>query len=227
MEVHLQIGDIVRHKKFGSGTVTAVDKGFCTVSFKSREAMFRLPEAFEEGFLTSDKVVLTEEDAEEEGLQMAEDPEIPAPKEDKKHQAPTWACYVMAIIMGVIFIPIAIVLFQSEVDLFIYLGVLFCFAPVVGFFAGYLVKPSSSESTVYSDSSNPSTTYTPPVRKKGKGLFESDTDKVQQDVYDQQKESLSILEDMVQMHSVNPDADLEEHYGWDYKIDYDQDGKDL
>ena len=223
MEVHLQTGDIVRHKKFGAGTVTAVDKGFCTVSFKSREAMFRLPEAFEDGFLTSDKVILTDEQEE----QVEEKPEVPAPKEEKKHTGPTWVCFVMAIIMGVIFIPIAIVLFQSEVDLFVFLGVLFCFAPVFGFFAGFLVNTSSSGTAVYSDSGSSSPSYTPPVRKKGKGLFESDTDKVQQDVYAQQKESLSILEDMIQMHSVNPDADLEEHFGWDHKIDYDQDAKDF
>ena len=219
MEVRLQIGDIVHHHKFGEGTVTAVDKDFCTVAFKSREAMFRLPDAFENGFLKSDKVALDEETVpvQEEAYK----------KVKGKSKAPTVACVVMALIMGVIFIPIAILFFESGVDFFIVIGVLFCFAPVVGFFAGYAIGPTSSHSALSSSSGSESSSYTPPTRKQSKSAFESDEEKVRKDIYARQDEDLSVFEDMVQMHSVNPNADLEEHYGWDYKIDYDQDAKDF
>lgn len=67
-----------------------------------------------------------------------------------------------------------------------------------------------------------------PSHKKG-GLFSdssSNDEKIRREIYARQDEDLSILEDMIQMHSTNPDADLESHYGWEHKIDYDQDGYD-
>ena len=53
---------------------------------------------------------------------------------------------------------------------------------------------------------------------------ESKDDELRREVYAKQDEDLAILEDMIQMHATNPDADLESHYGWEYKMDYDQDG---
>ncbi len=70
-KVILKPGDTVRHASLGEGTVTVADEEFCTVKFESREAMFRLPDAFEEGFLSSkDAVVIPdEEDLEEEEVE--------------------------------------------------------------------------------------------------------------------------------------------------------------
>lgn len=39
-------------------------------------------------------------------------------------------------------------------------------------------------------------------------------------------EELGILEDMQSMHLENPDADLEDHFGWEHKLEYDaEDGE--
>lgn len=53
---------------------------------------------------------------------------------------------------------------------------------------------------------------------------ESSDEDIRKEIYKRQDEDLSILEDMIQMHSVNKDVDLESHYGWEHKIDYDQNG---
>ena len=42
--------------------------------------------------------------------------------------------------------------------------------------------------------------------------------------FDNNDEMRDICEDMFGMHSQNPDADLEEHYGWENKLNYDGDG---
>lgn len=54
------------------------------------------------------------------------------------------------------------------------------------------------------------------------GLKHSD-DNTREDIYASQDENLAILEDMQQMHNANPDADLDAHFGWDHKVDYDSD----
>ena len=53
-KVILKPGDIVKHESLGEGVVTNADEEFCTVKFESREAMFRLPDAFYQGFLKTD-----------------------------------------------------------------------------------------------------------------------------------------------------------------------------
>ena len=44
--------------------------------------------------------------------------------------------------------------------------------------------------------------------------------------FDRNDEDRDICEDMFGMKSQNPDADLESHYGWENKINYDGDGYD-
>ena len=61
-KVILKPGDSVIHPSLGEGTVTVADEEFCTVKFESREAMFRLPDAFEEGFLSSEDAEIIEDD---------------------------------------------------------------------------------------------------------------------------------------------------------------------
>ena len=46
---------------------------------------------------------------------------------------------------------------------------------------------------------------------------ESSDEDIRKEIYKRQDEDLSILEDMIQMHSVNKDADLESHYGGNTK----------
>ena len=55
-KVILRPGDIVEHESLGEGVVTNADEEFCTVKFESKEAMFRLPDAFYQGFLKSEKI---------------------------------------------------------------------------------------------------------------------------------------------------------------------------
>lgn len=61
------------------------------------------------------------------------------------------------------------------------------------------------------------TLFSPSKGKKASG---------NQSLYDREDEQLDILEDMYAMRSQNPDADLEAHYGWDNKLEYDTDGFD-
>jgi hypothetical protein len=77
-KVILKPGDKVQHKSLGTGVVTNADDQFCTVRFESRDAMFRLPDAFEEGFLSSkDAVIISDEDEiEEEELEELEEESI-------------------------------------------------------------------------------------------------------------------------------------------------------
>ena len=143
---------------------------------------------------------------------------------------------ILAIFMGVIFIPLGYLLFSIGYEsfdeflgmLFTIIGAVFMASPLLAFIPGLTEKSGHSSGTSfgsYADYSDTDPNMTP-IHKKG-GLFSdssSNDEKIRREIYAQQDENLSILEDMIQMHSVNPDADLEEHYGWDHKIDYDQDG---
>lgn len=59
-------------------------------------------------------------------------------------------------------------------------------------------------------------------KKKDAGLSESE--RARREIYARQDENLATLEDMQQMHNADPDADLEAHFGWEHKVDYDSDG---
>lgn len=243
-KVILKSGDRVLHKSFGQGIVTNADDEFCTVKFETKEAMFRLPEAFEEGFLTSeDATILDDEEDVENEMEVDEEEEL-IPEEqknvvvnskdsdsEKKSQSKTSVtAIIVAIVMGVIFIPIAVSLFEvgAEYDeIFFYIiGAIFCCAPLVGFFFGRISSGSTSNAHSYyhfetTDSGSDSEPMMNFNRRHG---TESSDERIRREIYAKQDEDLAILEDMIQMHSVNPDADLESHYGWEHKIDYDQDG---
>lgn len=241
-KVILKPGDTVQHTTLGEGTVTVADEEFCTVRFETREAMFRLPDAFEDGFLTSeDAQIIEDEDdyEEEEEVEVEEDDSsqkatriMPAkPQEHKKGNSVM--AIILAIIMGIIFVPIGIHLIKtgSEYDesFFYIIGFIFCCAPIVGFLFGSIGSGSSSSSggsIIHYDHSEDYGTSTSFLGNKKNESSISDDERIRREIYAQQDENLSILEDMIQMHSANPDADLEEHYGWDHKIDYDQDGGD-
>lgn len=143
---------------------------------------------------------------------------------------------VVALFMGLIFIPLGYLLFSigyKSFDeflgmLFTIIGVMFMASPLLAFIPGLTEISSHSSGTSFGSDADYSDTDSDMVpRHKNGGLFSdssSNDEKIRREIYAQQDENLSILEDMIQMHSVNPDADLEEHYGWDHKIDYDQDG---
>ena len=65
-KVILHIGDTVTHSTLGEGVVTIVDDEFVTIKFATDELTFRLPDAFENGFLSSQDAEFVEEDEEED-----------------------------------------------------------------------------------------------------------------------------------------------------------------
>lgn len=48
----LSPGDAVNHIVYGNGSVVSIKDGYTVVQFKSRQAMFKYPDAFEKGFLS-------------------------------------------------------------------------------------------------------------------------------------------------------------------------------
>lgn len=58
-KVILHIGDKVTHKTLGEGVVTIVDDEYVTIKFTTDELTFRLPDAFRNGFLTSEAAIIT------------------------------------------------------------------------------------------------------------------------------------------------------------------------
>lgn len=136
---------------------------------------------------------------------------------------------IVAIMMGIFFIPFGYLLFRIGIENFdeflggfsTIIGIIFMLAPLFAFIPG-LDRVSSHSSGSFIGSSDMLSSVD---IDSTKSRWMSDEDSVRRDIYAKQDEDLSILEDMIQMHSVNPDADLEEHYGWDHKIDFDQDGE--
>ncbi len=47
----IEVGDVVRHKAFGEGTVVSLDEGRIVVHLGGKDRMFAFPGAFEQGFL--------------------------------------------------------------------------------------------------------------------------------------------------------------------------------
>ncbi len=153
-------------------------------------------------------------------------PELTEESQPKKRI--TASQVIVAIVMGIFFIPIGYILFRIGIENFdeflggfsTIIGIIFMLAPLFAFIPG-LDRVSSHSSGSFI---GPSDMLSSVDTDSPKSRWISDEDSVRQDIYAKQDEDLSILEDMIQMHSVNPDADLEEHYGWDHKIDFDQDG---
>ena len=244
-KVILKPGDTVQHTTLGEGTVTVADEEFCTVKFETREAMFRLPDAFEEGFLSSEdaEIIEDDEDIEEEEVdeevEEEEDPHgnveaqtISSGQTEKSpaRKVDTSTKVIIAIGLGIFFIPIGCFLFSIGIksfddllgELSTVIGIVFILGPLIVFIPG-LEKVSTHHTGSGYGSSDMDSSIDSVVRKSS---WLSNDDDVRKQIYAQQDEDLSILEDMIQMHSTNPYADLEEHYGWDHKIDYDQDGGD-
>ena len=244
-KVILKPGDTVQHTTLGEGTVTVADEEFCTVRFETREAMFRLPDAFEDGFLSSEDAEIIEDDEDieeeevEEEVEKDEEPhgtvqaqaisskqteESPAKKVDTSSKV------IIAIGLGIFFIPIGIFLFSIGIhsfddllgELSTVMGIVFILGPLIVFIPGLDRVSTHHTGSGYGSSDMDSSIDS--VGRKSSWL--SNDDDVRKQIYAQQDEDLSILEDMIQMRSANPDADLQEHYGWDHKIDYDQDGGD-
>ena len=244
-KVILKPGDTVQHATLGEGTVTVADEEFCTVKFETREAMFRLPDAFEEGFLSSDDAEIIEDDEdidEEDEEEVEEEKEaieiVPAraitsgqTEESPAKKGISSSQVIIAIGLGIFLIPIGYLLFSIGKEnfdeflggIFTIVGLVFMLSPLIAFIPGL-----DKVSTHYTGSGFGSSDMDSSIDSVGRtsnGLSSND-DEIRRQIYAQQDEDLSILEDMIQMHSANPDADLEEHYGWEHKIDYDQDGGD-
>lgn len=80
------------------------------------------------------------------------------------------------------------------------------------------IRSHTWESGPYDDSKSVSDA---PVSFGRKQSDISNDERIRREIYAIQNEHLAILEDMEQMHNVCPDADLEEHYGWEYKMEFD------
>lgn len=144
----------------------------------------------------------------------------------------------VAIGMGIFFVPIGYLLFSIGIEnfdeflgmLFTIIGVMFMASPLLAFIPGLAEVSSHSSGSSFGSYASYSDTDSGKIPGAKHGSLFSDSssndEKIRREIYARQDEDLSILEDMIQMHSTNPDADLESHYGWEHKIDYDQDGYD-
>ena len=245
-KVILKPGDTVQHTTLGEGTVTVADEEFCTVRFETREAMFRLPDAFEEGFLSSEdaEIIEDDEDIEDEEVEEEEEEEeepngtVQAhatssgqTKESPAKKNDTSSKVIIAIGLGIFFIPIGCFLFSIGIksfddllgELSTVIGIVFILGPLIVFIPG-LDKVSTHHTGSGYGSFDMDSSIEAAGRKNS--WLSSNDDEIRRQIYAQEDEDLSILEDMIQMRSANPDADLQEHYGWEHKIDYDQDGGD-
>lgn len=112
-----------------------------------------------------------------------------------------------AVVMGIIGIPIGWCLLSFGIrnyhepmaDFFIVIGIVFFLAPLIGLF---VPVPGSSSGSSARDIAT-GAMLSSMVHKRKTAGEKPDV------VYEKQKENLAVLEDMQQMHSVNPDADSE------------------
>lgn len=52
---NISVGDTVRHRSLGGGTVMSLDDKYIIVRFRDRESKFLFPGAFEKGYLEMDR----------------------------------------------------------------------------------------------------------------------------------------------------------------------------
>ena len=120
----LIIGNKVNHKTLGEGTITAVDEEFCTVSFASGEAMFRLPDAFDNGFLTSPAWGVPDES---EAIPPQEEKPVPEGRKEVPKKKPVYmviAAFVLPLVMAGPFVYIFIACYLDGHDrFFLYLSI--------------------------------------------------------------------------------------------------------
>ena len=155
-KVILKPGDSVIHPSLGEGTVTVADEEFCTVKFESREAMFRLPDAFEEGFLSSEDAEIIEDDEDIDDEEVAEEKDellgavqarvvSSGQNEDspaKKGISSTQV--IVAIGLGIFLIPIGYLLFSIGKEnfdeflggIFTIVGIVLMCSPLIAFIPG-------------------------------------------------------------------------------------------
>ena len=82
-KVILHIGDKVTHSTLGDGIVTVVDEEYVTIKFTEEELTFRLPDAFENGFLTSEDAEIIEEEDWEDKEDEEDDTDEEQEEEDE------------------------------------------------------------------------------------------------------------------------------------------------
>ena len=78
------IGDKVTHTTLGGGVVTVADEEYVTIKFATDELTFRLPDAFEKGFLSSEYAII--EDSQEEGDEEEEEEILEGEDETEEQQ---------------------------------------------------------------------------------------------------------------------------------------------
>ena len=142
-KVILHIGDKVTHSTLGEGVVTIVDDEFVTIKFATDELTFRLPDAFRNGFLTSEAAIISgnlddvddeyedeeeeddeedEEEGEEEDDEDEEELEEIAPKSEP---SPVQATERKVGLWGVLIalaVPFPVAAIIGSILLIVYLG---------------------------------------------------------------------------------------------------------
>ncbi len=123
MRVILHIGDTVTHFLLGTGVVTIADEEYCTVKFEKEELTFRLPEAFEEGFIASNDAEIKDDDdieeeevLEEDEVTTAEPSKAPAPKREELGCLGTIFYIGYMALIGIIYFPFIYLFFVTYSD---------------------------------------------------------------------------------------------------------------
>lgn len=144
--IKLRIGGTVFHETLGTGTVISADDSFCTVSFESKEAMFRLPDAFEKGFLKSEDAIILEAPKPDESLAdtgscdtgtkeilAAAETSQESAEQDSERFGEGCAIWVFVIIGGAIMIPCAIHFVKKAFDTGLYYNLWLASIWIIGF----------------------------------------------------------------------------------------------
>ena len=109
-QIYLHIGDRVKHQSLGHGIVIAVSEDLCTARFGTKEAIFRIPEAFVRGYLSSEDARIGVDDVEAPKVPVEE---IQSEVKDSSNEKSGKGCAIASFIMIFAFIlfPISALFF--------------------------------------------------------------------------------------------------------------------
>ena len=100
-QIYLHIGDRVKHQSLGHGIVIAVSEDLCTARFGTKEANFRIPEAFVRGYLSSEDARIGVDDVEAPPVPVEE---IQSKVKDSSDEKSGKGCAIASFIMIFAFI---------------------------------------------------------------------------------------------------------------------------
>lgn len=131
---------------------------------------------------------------------------------------------ILAIAMGVIFVPLgaSALLLAIKLDFYLLLvfAIPFLLAPLLAYFMGDSDGSIAGPVDGHSEGDDGI-----PIHRK-KAEKKPEVDSVREEIYRQQDEARDILEDMYSMRVSTSDASMKDNFDWDRKVDYDTDGGD-